>query len=102
MVMQVIQRFMKWCSRKHTIVLDFKNVRSKADVFNLFQNAFRFAYTPTTFDSLADSLSSLDTESKTYIDNNGRISVEVKRLGTLEKVLPQDAVIVKELLKDFL
>ncbi len=81
------------------IILDFKNVKVKQDIFDIFQNAFVFAFPPKGFDSLEDSLSSLDTESEIFIKNKGNIQVVIRNMKALKKNLSNESKIVSELIK---
>jgi RNAse (barnase) inhibitor barstar len=71
------------------IILDFKNVKDKYDVFDVFEHAFKFAYPPRGFDSLIDSLDSLDTESEVYIKHSGHIKITMVHDDDLQKRFPE-------------
>ena len=81
------------------IILEFKNVVKKDEIFDVFQRAFEFTYPPKGFDSLEDSLGSLDTESAVFIKSHGSISVEAKSLRHLKHVLPNEYEVVHKLLQ---
>ncbi len=81
------------------IILDFKHVVTRQDIFDVFQKAFVFAYPPKGFDSLADSMASLDTESTVSIENHGDVIIEAKNLRHLKKMQPEGYEIVHKLLQ---
>lgn len=81
------------------VILDFKGVKSKQGIFDVFQNAFLFSIPPKNFDSLDDSLSSLSTESKIYIENFGKIEVQVKNLDEIRKASWQCWLITNNILR---
>lgn len=71
------------------IILNFKNIKNKKDILEVFEHAFKFAYPPKSFDSLIDSLSSLDTESVVYIKNKGKIHILLRYEDKFMKLFPE-------------
>lgn len=86
--------------KRKEIVLDFKDVKEKQDILDIFQKGFHFAFHPKNYDSLADSISSLDTESDVYIKNEGLIKITVKNLKSIKNISQRDYDIISEILKE--
>ncbi|OGH71185.1 MAG: hypothetical protein A2921_03070 [Candidatus Magasanikbacteria bacterium RIFCSPLOWO2_01_FULL_43_20b] len=95
--------------KKYTVNLI--NVKSKADLLYCFNKIFDFAYPPVdsektnaNWDSFDDSFQSLDTESKTFIDDPDRdkitgIHLVLENYKALDNIDPKDKKILEEIIE---
>ncbi len=93
-------------------IINLINVKNKADLLYCFDETFKFTYSgvnietgETNWDSFDDSFQSLDTESKTFIndpdcDKITGIHLILENYKALDDIDPKDKEILEEILED--